>query len=102
MAGELQRLEVPVHRLELPDEIPDLLRPWWRFVGLVQLRSFLAGLRPDLVHAVGFRAGLLGRPRLRPGRRLVSGLADVARAPVRPFTMLRRPDERASRRSRSE
>jgi magnesium transporter len=36
------------------------------------------------------RAGLLGRPRLRTGRRLVGGLAEVARAPVRPFTMLRR------------
>ena len=36
------------------------------------------------------RAGLLGRPRLRTGRRLVKGLADVARAPVRPFPMLRR------------
>ncbi len=40
---------------------------------------------------IGFiRVGLLGRPRLQTGRRLASGLADVARAPVRPFTMLRR------------
>lgn len=47
-----------------------------------------------VVFAVGswlvfVRAGLLGRPRLRT-RRVVSGLAEVARAPVRPFTMLRR------------
>jgi magnesium transporter len=35
------------------------------------------------------RADMIGRPRIRP-RRLARGLADVARAPVRPFTMLRR------------
>ena len=43
---------------------------------------------------VFIRAGLLGRPRLRTGRRLVSGLAEVAQAPVRPFTMLRRSSRR--------
>ena len=35
------------------------------------------------------RAGMVGRPRLR-ARRLVGGLAEVAKTPVRPFTMLRR------------
>jgi magnesium transporter len=36
------------------------------------------------------RAGMIGRPRLRGGRSLVGGLAEVAKAPVKPFTMLRR------------
>lgn len=36
------------------------------------------------------RAGMVGRPRVLGGRRLVSGLAEVARSPVKPFTMLRR------------
>ncbi len=43
------------------------------------------------------RAGMLGRPRLRTGRRIAGGLADVARAPVRPFTMLRRSTRRPPR-----
>lgn len=36
------------------------------------------------------RAGMVGRPKLRGGRRLAKGLAEVARSPVKPFTMLRR------------
>ena len=47
-----------------------------------------------VVFAVGswlvfMRAGMVGAP--RRARRLVGGLAEVARAPVRPFTMLRQP-----------
>lgn len=36
------------------------------------------------------RAGMVQSPRLRSGGRIASGLAEVAKAPVRPFTMLRR------------
>lgn len=36
------------------------------------------------------RAGMVQSPRIRSGRRIASGLAEVAKAPVRPFTMLRR------------
>ncbi len=43
------------------------------------------------------RAGLVGTPRMRTGRRLAGGLADVARAPVRPFTMLRQSTRAAGR-----
>ncbi len=38
---------------------------------------------------VFMRAGMVGRPKLQ-ARRVVGGLAEVAKAPVRPFTMLRR------------
>lgn len=66
------------------DHLPYADHPWsWVVVttimGLFAVGSWL----------VFVKAGLLGRPRLQT-RRVVSGLAEVARAPVRPFTMLRR------------
>lgn len=64
--------------------LPFETRAWGWIVVTAVMVAFALGS-----WVVFVRAGLLGRPRLRTGRRLVSGLADAARAPVRPFTMLR-------------
>ena len=57
---ELQGAEVPVHTIDLPESAVRK-RPWWRFVGLAQLHSYMRKLKPDLVHTVGFDGSLLGR-----------------------------------------
>jgi magnesium transporter len=65
--------------------LPGAERSWGWILVTMLMGAFAVGS-----WVVFMWVGLLGRPRLRAGRRLVRGLADVARAPVRPFTMLRR------------
>ncbi len=56
---------------------------WWT-VTLVMFAIFLVSM------VVFVRIGLIRVPRARPGR-ITSGLATAARAPVKPFTMLKKP-----------
>jgi len=65
--------------------LPAADRPhaWW-IVTLVMIAIFLVSF------GVFVRIGLIRLPRPRPGA-ITSGLASAARAPVKPFTMLRKP-----------
>lgn len=65
------------------DDLPGSSSKWGWIIVTVIMVVFAVGS-----WVIFARAGLVGRPKLK-GRRLVSGLADVARAPVKPFTMLR-------------
>lgn len=66
-------------------ELPAAERPhaWW-IVTLVMIAIFLVSF------GVFVRIGLIRLPKARPGA-ITSGLASAARAPVKPFTMLRKP-----------
>jgi len=63
----IQRVGAPVYHLDVPQDARQL-RPWWCFVGLAQLQSYVRQLRPQLVHTLGFRANLWGRIAARMGR----------------------------------
>lgn len=56
---------------------------WWAVTAVMVLFAVASWL-------VFAKAGMVGRPKIAARGRLVSGLAEVARAPVKPFTMLRR------------
>ncbi len=71
------------------NNLPGSDQPWGWVLVTATMAAFAGGS-----WLVFIRAGLLGRPRLKTGGRLVSGLADVARAPVKPFTMLRQSRRR--------
>ena len=70
------------------DNLPGSGSPWGWVVVTVVMVAFAV-----VSWSVFAKAGMVGRPSIKP-RRLVSGLAEVARAPVRPFTMLRRSTRR--------
>ena len=58
----------------------------WGWVGVTAVMVLIA-----VVSWVLFvRAGMVQSPRMRAPRQIAQGLAEVAKAPVRPFTMLRR------------
>ncbi len=61
----------------------DRAHAWWT-VTLVMFAIFLVSM------VVFVRIGLIRVPKARPGR-ITSGLATAAKAPVKPFTMLRKP-----------
>lgn len=70
------------------DNLPGSSGSWgWIIVSVVM------ALFAIISWVVFTRAGMIGRPNIQ-GRRLVSGLADVAKAPVKPFTMLRQSRRR--------
>lgn len=66
-------------------ELPAAERPhaWW-IVTLVMVAIFVVSF------AIFVRVGLIRLPKARAGA-ITSGLASAARAPVKPFTMLRKP-----------
>ncbi len=70
------------------DNLPGSGSRWGWIIVTVVMVVFAVGS-----WSVFAKAEMVGRPSIRP-RRLVSGLAEVARAPVKPFTMLRRSTRR--------
>ncbi|MGH1491379.1 MAG: magnesium transporter CorA family protein [Acidimicrobiales bacterium] len=64
---------------------------WSVVTGLMMLFAVVSWL-------IFVKVGMVRRPRLTAPSRLTSGLADVARAPVKPFTMLRRSQRPRSQR----
>lgn len=60
LAIPIQHEDVPVHALDLPDP-PGIARGWWTFSGTLALLQVFRRLKPDLVHTVDLRAGVMGR-----------------------------------------
>ncbi|MAG55303.1 MAG: hypothetical protein CMJ83_03345 [Planctomycetes bacterium] len=56
----IQKLQVPVHSLDLP-QATGARAAWWTFAGALTLMNLFRKIGPELVHTVGDRADLVGR-----------------------------------------